>query len=180
MPQYQDEDELDVGASVEYIREVGRRLRAARREERLSLHEVEEASGGEFKASILGAYERGERAISVYRLTRLARFYGAPVHRILPGGAAMAGVVDLRADEPSLLGGEPAEGAVTVDLNRLEDGDLRGAAVIRGYLEIIRLRRGTPEADVLTIRGQDLSALARAVGLRPDDLRRALIHELAR
>ena len=35
-------------------------------------------SGEEFKASVLGAYERGERAISVARLQRLARFYGVP------------------------------------------------------------------------------------------------------
>ena len=39
----------------------------------------------EFKASVLGAYERGERAISVPRLQRLARFYSVPVDQLLPG-----------------------------------------------------------------------------------------------
>ena len=34
---------------------------------------------------MLGAYERGERAISVPRLQRLARFYNVPVDQLLPG-----------------------------------------------------------------------------------------------
>ena len=67
------EDEL---AATPYARRVGERLRAIRRQKRLSLQDVEAASVQEFKASVLGAYERGERAISVPRLQRLARFYG--------------------------------------------------------------------------------------------------------
>ena len=51
---------------------VGERLRAIRRQKGLSLHDVEARSRTEFKASVLGAYERGERAISVPRLMRLA------------------------------------------------------------------------------------------------------------
>ena len=46
--------------------------------------EVEETTEGEFKASVLGAYERGERAISVPRLHSLASFYGVPVDQLLP------------------------------------------------------------------------------------------------
>ena len=42
---------------------VGERLRAIRRQKGLSLHDVEARSTLEFKASVLGAYERGERAI---------------------------------------------------------------------------------------------------------------------
>jgi len=52
---------------------VGERLRSIRRQKGLSLHDVEARSSMEFKASVLGAYERGERAISVPRLLRLAR-----------------------------------------------------------------------------------------------------------
>jgi transcriptional regulator with XRE-family HTH domain len=50
---------------------VGERLRAIRRQKGLSLHDVEARSQQEFKASVLGAYERGERAISVPRLLRI-------------------------------------------------------------------------------------------------------------
>ena len=51
---------------------VGDRLRSIRRQKGLSLHEVEAMSNEEFKASVLGAYERGERVISVPRLMRAA------------------------------------------------------------------------------------------------------------
>ena len=42
-----------------YAQRVGDRLRAIRLQKGLSLHDVEEASQNEFKASVLGAYERG-------------------------------------------------------------------------------------------------------------------------
>jgi transcriptional regulator with XRE-family HTH domain len=64
---------------------LGARLRAVRRQQRLSLHDVEVASDLEIKASVLGAYERGERAISVPRLQRLARLYKVPVAEMVPG-----------------------------------------------------------------------------------------------
>ena len=49
---------------------------------------------------MLGAYERGERAISVPRLQRLAKFYNVPVDRLLPGDVAVDGgeVIDLDDD----------------------------------------------------------------------------------
>src|SRR6195256_4400435 len=80
-----------------YAERVGERLRSVRKQKRLSLQAVEAASRQEFKASVLGAYERGERAISVPRLQRLARFYAVPVDQLLPReeGEAGADVVDL-------------------------------------------------------------------------------------
>ncbi|MGI9596124.1 MAG: helix-turn-helix domain-containing protein, partial [Acidimicrobiales bacterium] len=70
MGEFEDQDE----AGSAYGRRVGERLRAIRRQKRLSLQDVEANSNQEFKASVLGAYERGERAISVPRLERLARY----------------------------------------------------------------------------------------------------------
>ena len=54
-----------------YSIKVGERLRLVRRQKRMSLQEVEAESGHEFKASVLGAYERGERAISVLSLIHI-------------------------------------------------------------------------------------------------------------
>src|SRR3979411_2195568 len=85
-------------------RYVGERLRAIRRQKGLSLHDVEARSSLEFKASVLGAYERGERAISVPRLLRLAEIYEVPADQLLPReldgeislvGAPGGGAVDL-------------------------------------------------------------------------------------
>jgi transcriptional regulator with XRE-family HTH domain len=68
-----------------YVIGVGARIRSIRRQKHLSLQDVEAAaSDHQFKASVLGAYERGERAISVPRLQRLARFYRVPVDQMLP------------------------------------------------------------------------------------------------
>src|SRR5881392_4349791 len=76
----ESEEAEDLGYAVK----VGGRLRAIRKQKRLSLQDVEATSDQEFKASVLGAYERGERAISVPRLQRLARFYHVPVDQLLP------------------------------------------------------------------------------------------------
>jgi transcriptional regulator with XRE-family HTH domain len=46
-----------------YAEQVGERLRNIRLQKGLSLHDVEQHSSKEFKASVLGAYERGERSI---------------------------------------------------------------------------------------------------------------------
>jgi len=57
--------ERESPADNRYSRLVGERLRGIRKQKRLSLQEVEQQSQTEFRASVLGAYERGERAISV-------------------------------------------------------------------------------------------------------------------
>ena len=90
-----DDDELRDGR---YSKAVGERLRHIRRQKRLSLQEVESISAQEFKASVLGAYERGERAISVPRLQRLARFYKVPVDQLLPGDEDVAEELPVRRD----------------------------------------------------------------------------------
>ena len=69
---------FDEDAPSAYSQQVGERLRVIRKQKRLSLQEVEAQSTQEFKASVLGAYERGERALSVPRLDRLAQFYSCP------------------------------------------------------------------------------------------------------
>lgn len=64
--------------------EIGRRIRARRKALRVSLAEVETMTGGEFRASVLGAYERGERDIRAVRLVRLAEVYGCAPVDMLP------------------------------------------------------------------------------------------------
>ena len=63
---------------------VGQRLRTARKQRGWSLGEVEAHTDGEFKASVVGAYERGERAISAQRLVRLADAYRINPAELLP------------------------------------------------------------------------------------------------
>ena len=138
-----------------YGRKVGERLRAIRRQKGLSLQDVESGSGQEFKASVLGAYERGERAISVPRLQRLARFYQVPVDQLLPReeGDGRADVVDLT---DSAIDGR----SITIDLTRLRELDSPTAQMLVRYLQMIQVQRQDFNGRVLTVRRDDLRAIA--------------------
>lgn len=70
---------------------VGERLRAVRKRRRMTLAQVEEASGGEFRTSVLGAYERGERGLAAHRLLRLAELYRVSPVDLLPDGDQNSG-----------------------------------------------------------------------------------------
>lgn len=104
---------------------LGQRLRAARRQRGWSLGQVEAKTKGEFKASVVGAYERGERAISVQRFVGLAESYGVPAAELLPPAQTREGlVIDLDA-----LAMEGSDGLVerylaAIQLLRKEPGDL--------------------------------------------------------
>lgn len=63
---------------------VGERLRSARKRRQMTLGDVEAVSGGEFRISVLGAYERGARGVAVHRLLRLAEIYGVHPADLLP------------------------------------------------------------------------------------------------
>ena len=76
---------------------LGQRLRAARRHRGWSLGDVESHTHGEFKASVVGAYERGERAISVQRFVNLADVYKTPASDLLPAPVDSELVIDIEA-----------------------------------------------------------------------------------
>ena len=147
-----------------YSRKVGERLRAIRRQKRLSLQEVEANSKQEFKASVLGAYERGERAISVPRLRKLAAFYSVPVDQLLPiEGAPDFGV---EVDDTIDLRERPARtvSSITIDLTKLEKLSGPEADMLSRYLTMIQVQRQDFNGRVLTIRRDDLQALAAILG----------------
>lgn len=102
---------------------LGQRLRAARRHRGWSLGDVEANTGGEFKASVVGAYERGERAISVQRFVSLSDVYNTPASELLP---------------------VPSDPDLVIDLDALagEDGDL-----VDRYLAAIQMMRKNPGVE---------------------------------
>lgn len=142
-----------------YGRVVGGRLRQIRRQKKLSLQEVEAISDQEFKASVLGAYERGERAISVPRLHRLAIFYRVPVDQLLPGddGSAPEG-----ADREAV----PAK--TRIDITVLEGLEGPDAEMLRRYVRMIQVQRQDFNGRVLTIRRDDVRAIACMLGVSED------------
>src|SRR3984893_2652545 len=164
--------------TVNYAGRVGERLRNVRKQQRLSLQAVEAASNQEFKASVLGAYERGERAISVPRLQRLAKFYNVPVDQLLPrdsGNEPTWGTreIDLR---DGTNGTRPIDedDRVSIDLTRLDALPGSEKDMLTRYLGMIQVQRQDFNGRVLTIRHEDLRAIACLFGTTRGRLGRRL------
>jgi transcriptional regulator with XRE-family HTH domain len=145
-------EEADHGSEApddrEYARALGSRLRAVRSQQRLSLHGVERKSGGKWKAVVVGSYERGDRAVSVARLAELAEFYGVPISELLP------------SEEGAAAGRIDPTGKIVLDLQKMQNVPAEDAAPLVRYAQSIQRQRGDYGNKVLSIRGEDLRALA--------------------
>lgn len=128
---------------MSYTNEVGDRLRRVRAAQGWSLQDVERRSEGRWKAAVIGSYERGDRNISASRLIELAEFYGVAPAEVLPGESA-----------PPVA----ARGLV-LDLGRIVALGERWSG-LRRYCDTIQRQRGDYNRRVLSLRGEDLRALA--------------------
>lgn len=155
-------EETEANDTQPFSREVGQRLRAVRRQRRLSLDDVERQSGGRWSASAIGAYERGFRNLSLPRLHELADFYSVPM-------AALLGEIDLREDSRP-----PTGGKIVLDLAQLEALD-EAAPLVR-YARSIVLDRGDWNGRILSIRKDDVRALGSMLHLEET----ALLDQLER
>ena len=139
---------------------LGDHLRRIRRQQGMSLADVEVRSGGTWKAVVVGAYERGDRSITVGRLESLARFYEVPIADLLPAPAHRAG--------------PDAEPRITLDLQRLADAYRANGGVgieaIARFANHVRRVRGDHNGRVLTLRTADLVTVALAAGSNADRL----------
>ena len=59
--------------------EISRRLRQIRKQQNLTLKQVEIRSRGKWKAVVIGSYERGTRSLSISKAKSLCEFYGVPL-----------------------------------------------------------------------------------------------------
>jgi transcriptional regulator with XRE-family HTH domain len=132
---------------MDYNERVGERLRLIRVQRGMSLQDVHRATDGEFKAAVLGAYERGERSLSVPRLQRLAACYDVPMNQLLP-------------EEDTVEAMSTPPGGVTIDLSRIENLDEATGAVIDRFIRGIQVQRQDFNGKVLTIRASDVSLLS--------------------
>jgi transcriptional regulator with XRE-family HTH domain len=147
-------------APTAYSRQVGERLRVIRKQKRMSLQEVEAQSDQEFKASVLGAYERGERALSVPRLDRLAQFYAVPVEQLLPREMADGQVMVRQSSMVKL----------PIDLSKLSQ--LSGAPfeMLSRFLRLIQVQRQDFNGRVITVRGDDIRSIAAMLDVPVDQV----------
>lgn len=144
----------------QYAREVGARLRAIRKQQKMSLQAVEQRSSGQFKAVVVGSYERGDRVVSVNRLAQLAGFYGVPITELLPARSVPAG----------LAGGARRDERVVLDLRRLRELPAEASGPADRYVRTIQQERGDYNNDVLSLRADDIRPLAIMYGMTPEQL----------
>ncbi len=147
----------------DYAGQLGERLRKIRIQKGMSLQDVQQASSGKWKAAVVGAYERGDRNVTVARLSELADFYGVPVGEILPD------------DDRGVAPGEPlGRRRVVLDLEGLEKVPESDRDPLSRFTHAIQIQRGDYNGRVLTIREDDLMALALLYQTSADELSRRL------
>lgn len=140
-----DEGEDDGAFSVA----VGRRLRAIRRAQGLSLADVEARSEGRWSASAIGAYERGFRNLSVPRLKSLAEFYGVPAGVLLGESASL----------------NPVGGGLVFDLEALRRN--MPDSPLQRFVDGIVQMRGDFNGRMLSVRSDDVQAVCAMVDSDP-------------
>jgi len=150
---------LEIDNPTAYSRQVGERLRVIRKQKRLSLQEVEAQSEQEFKASVLGAYERGERALSVPRLDRLAQFYAVPVEQLLPREVA-----------GSEATASPSNRKLAIDVAKLVQLSGSPFEMLARYLRLIQVQRQDFNGRVITVRGDDIRSIAAMLDVPVDQV----------
>jgi transcriptional regulator with XRE-family HTH domain len=146
-----------------YARALGERLRNIRVQKGMSLQDVQQSSRGKWKAAVVGAYERGDRNVTVARLSELASFYGVPVSEILPGD-----------DGPPAPGQVEGRRRVVLDLEGLDKVPESDRDPLARFTHAIQIQRGDYNGRVLTIREDDLMALALLYQTTADELSKRL------
>ena len=146
----------------DYAKSLGESLRRIRVQKGMSLQDVQQASDGKWKAAVVGAYERGDRNVTVARLSELAEFYGVPVAELLPEGASVVAALEPTA-------------RIILDLEQLQQMPAEQAAPLARYAATIQSQRGDYNGRVLSIRHEDMRSLAVIFDASPSTLTEQLI-----
>lgn len=145
----------------EYPRRVGARLRNLRRLRGLTLQQIEVLSNKRLKGSLLAAYERGDRNVSVARLHQIATLYNVPVSELLP-------------EEGEASPAAPVPARLAVDLARLRSLPGKHGGILARHVMELQRQRSDFDTDVITFRTDDLDRLAAAYRTTPEVLARTL------
>ena len=139
-----------------FSKAAGEVLRDTRTRLGMSLYDVARVSGGKFKPSALGGYERGERTLSIDRFCELSRVYGTPPDELL---SKVLTRIDPAGREE-----------VVIDLTRIGLVEAPDRGQVAEFVHRIKALRRDYLTDVLTLRAGDVAALALASGRRTDEV----------
>jgi len=143
--------------------EISIRLRQIRKQQNLTLKQVEIRSKGKWKAVVIGSYERGTRSLSISKAKSLCEFYGVPLSALFQS----EGIQQV----------PPTEGALRIDLRNLRSKISQNDPLIgqlHNLLSFIARRRDDWNGEIMTIRLQDNEALGLLVQKEQSELRKAL------
>jgi len=143
--------------------EISKRLRQIRKQQNLTLKQVEIRSRGKWKAVVIGSYERGTRSLSISKAKSLCEFYGVPLSALFQ----IEGIQQV----------PPTEGALRIDLRNLRSKNSQNDPLIgqlHNLLSFIARRRDDWNGEIMTIRLQDNEVLGLLVQKEQSELRKAL------
>jgi len=141
------------------IKAIAASLRAIRKQQGLTLKEVEERSAGRWKAVVIGSYERCDRSLSLNKAISLAHFYQVPLDELL-------GLNPQKA-----LGGATT-GRTIVDMRALSALDFvdERTTLLKSFLGALCAKRRDWNGEVLSLRLSDLSVLGLLLTLHESDV----------
>jgi transcriptional regulator with XRE-family HTH domain len=143
--------------------EISIRLRQIRKQQNLTLKQVEIRSRGKWKAVVIGSYERGTRSLSISKAKSLCEFYGLPLSALF----LSEGIQQV----------PPTEGALRIDLRNLRSKISQNDPLIgqlHNLLSFIARRRDDWNGEIMTIRLQDNEILGLLIQKEQSELRKAL------
>jgi transcriptional regulator with XRE-family HTH domain len=131
--------------------EIRARIRQLRRERGLTLLAFEKLSGGRIRAVVLGAYERGDREMSLKKVIEIAEVFEVELaHLTAPSSA--------HRDEPGL------NSRHIYDLRALQALETSvQREVLAKYIARIAHQRGDWAGEIISLRRDDIDALSRVI-----------------
>lgn len=127
---------------------VARRLRQIRQQQKLTLKQVEIRSRGQWKAVVVGSYERGSRSLSISRAQQLCDFYGVPISKLFDA--------EHKSSELS------SPGVWRIDLRKLRSYEGFPDSFIEritSFVSYLTLKREDWNGEILTVRSSDIEIL---------------------
>ena len=133
------------------IDQIRGRIRQLRREKGLTLLECEIQSRGRIRAVVLGAYERGDRSMSLKKVIEIAELFEVPLAHLI--------ATDLHQEKSRIVCRRHI-----YDLRALRAlAPSEQKVLLSRYLSRIAEQRGDWAGEVISIRQADVEAIARLV-----------------
>jgi transcriptional regulator with XRE-family HTH domain len=151
---------------IEQSERIRIRIRQLRRERGLTLRDFEEKSGGKIRAIVMGAYERGDRSMSLGKLIEISKVFGIELSHLI-------GSAELTQSSGTQSSGTQSSGTQSSAtpssryifdlraLNSLEDSPQK--VILLRYLSRIAEQRGDWGGEVISLRQSDIESLSKVI-----------------